>query len=1030
MSSTPTAPRNLHLFRLSPLLRTAETSILHIAAGQHCVALATSINTLVLLHSGGGSGPPITRQVQWFSGALKGIASMAMRDDTNLLVASHDASAFVLPMEFMLRRPPLPVHRPNGAADEAADASRSSSPASMSMEPPMIIPPDCAELLAVHGEATHASVSCCAFCELGRVGGVAAAIGSLDGTVHLISLRRRCHIGKIFAGAPISRLWDLPAASAAAAALPTYLSPTPATISATPPPTFSTGVGPSSIDQLTDPGSASDQLSGLLSAGMAVGSDGEASVTQPREPDPGCGCLLARTLQGKFLLTSLANAPHDAQWRPLVLPRGELTVQSSDSSRHGPLLLLHIADESRLLVYSAALLGESAGRHRPIFTFTLPAHTLPGSVHVGAHAIVGAQEHAGGMRALVISRHLAEEVSAPTPSAASASVSPTASRATRDTSSASSASSMQAAAVTLDGPNEASKRSAGGAGGTGGAGGVESGARQRAAPSAPTSAAARHAALRGLLPHGLLQALPLPKGTVMLVAPLSDAPTLGIFLFASRTTLYALRPWHPPSRICRRLLRPRAPSPPPRAASRRARDGGVDGVSPHDAASRIGLAWVVARTFALDFDALSARARADALKVSSSLSPAGASADALSAMAASAEAPPRASPHANTFSDAHSALGSAVRLATAPSARGAALLFSQLGRTAAGRSHASRAKPTILTPDAMAALAAHLTDAPVDTWHDSLMGSDWDDDVQAEEMAARHAVATVDVARLCCLLHDRLITTLNAPPGAAEDHLEATARAALASAPRLASRLLAATGFWQPLLFLLPLDTTDLAKDDRGVASMRGGAGGRRLPVGVPSLRARLTWLRETPAWDLVSLTPPAVTPPHQWARLVAAIEPDGADGHMPSDVIDGHSRLDGRVDGLESADDGKASRHAADAACESSRQCADTCLLLSLALLPPHMGTRADGGRARQVGSAALGTAAEALGAALEIFLKYWMRQPWPRARLAATLRAQMRGASLALCWLLEHRPEVIAQASLGPELLLDAIRVAASPQ
>ena len=41
------------------------------------------------------------------------------------------------------------------------------------------------------------------------------AIGSLEGTVHLISLRRRCRVGKVSAGAPISRLWALPADAAA-----------------------------------------------------------------------------------------------------------------------------------------------------------------------------------------------------------------------------------------------------------------------------------------------------------------------------------------------------------------------------------------------------------------------------------------------------------------------------------------------------------------------------------------------------------------------------------------------------------------------------------------------------------------------------------------------------------------------------------------------------------------------------------------------------------------------------------------------
>ena len=57
----------------------------------------------------------------------------------------------------------------------------------------------------------------------------------------------------------------------------------------------------------------------------------------------------------------------------------------------------------------------------------------------------------------------------------------------------------------------------------------------------------------------------------------------------------------------------------------------------------------------------------------------------------------------------------------------------------------------------------------------------------------------------------------------------------------------------------------------------------------------------------------------------------------------------------------------------------------------------------------------------------QYWLRQRWPNGPLLQALRNQMRGASLALCWLLEQRPALAAQVALGPELLLDAIRVVA---
>ena len=88
-----------------------------------------------------------------------------------------------------------------------------------------------------------------------------------------------------------------------------------------------------------------------------------------------------------------------------------------------------------------------------------------------------------------------------------------------------------------------------------------------------------------------------------------------------------------------------------------------------------------------------------------------------------------------------------------------------------------------------------------------------------------------------------------------------------------------------------------------------------------------------------------------------------------------------------------------------------DARTLLTLALLPPPP----------------CADPPAAIGAQLEVFLQHWLARGWSKRPLRATLRAHMRWASHALCWLIEHRPALVAQAALGPELLLDAIRVAA---
>ena len=102
-------PPSFHLFRLTELARSAGSSILHMAAGEQFVALATLSNSLLLLAPGSSVSAPITRQLHWFSEPLKGVASMDLHDEVGLLIASHDASALVLPVKAMLRRPRCPI---------------------------------------------------------------------------------------------------------------------------------------------------------------------------------------------------------------------------------------------------------------------------------------------------------------------------------------------------------------------------------------------------------------------------------------------------------------------------------------------------------------------------------------------------------------------------------------------------------------------------------------------------------------------------------------------------------------------------------------------------------------------------------------------------------------------------------------------------------------------------------------------------------------------------------------------------------
>ncbi|KOO29516.1 hypothetical protein Ctob_004095 [Chrysochromulina tobinii] len=68
------------------------------------------------------------------------------------------------------------------------------------------------EMLAVHAVAGARSsgVSCCALCDAAG-GASAAAIGTIDGAIHLIDLQRRALVCTADAEAPILRLMDLPA---------------------------------------------------------------------------------------------------------------------------------------------------------------------------------------------------------------------------------------------------------------------------------------------------------------------------------------------------------------------------------------------------------------------------------------------------------------------------------------------------------------------------------------------------------------------------------------------------------------------------------------------------------------------------------------------------------------------------------------------------------------------------------------------------------------------------------------------------
>ncbi|KAL1511926.1 hypothetical protein AB1Y20_005207 [Prymnesium parvum] len=219
------------------LLRSREASVRHMAACEECVALFTQANTLLLYAPATDALAPIVRQLHWFREAQKGVASMDVRDGVGLLLASHDASAFLLPVAQIVRRPPCPVatraSAPHAAPPvltlpgltlaleaSAAPHAAAAPPASHDGERARSAADpwrdaEAGELLVVHprAEGAHADVSACALCTLPRAGGgdglAGAALGCLDGALLLLDLEARTWLRTLHAGAPVARMWGL-----------------------------------------------------------------------------------------------------------------------------------------------------------------------------------------------------------------------------------------------------------------------------------------------------------------------------------------------------------------------------------------------------------------------------------------------------------------------------------------------------------------------------------------------------------------------------------------------------------------------------------------------------------------------------------------------------------------------------------------------------------------------------------------------------------------------------------------------------
>ena len=190
------------LFGLSPLVRcSAGEPILHVAAGERWIAVATSTTLLLIAPANAASSAPRMRHMQWFKDPLKGIASLAMRDDLELLVVTHDASAYLLPLRrLMIRSAPLPAGTPLPCCSTDSIA--------IDVHALVAVP-------SVVGDRA-ASVSCCALCEARS--GPSVAIGSLEGTIHVIGFDPDGMGGTLTCTAdaevPIARLSALPSPSA------------------------------------------------------------------------------------------------------------------------------------------------------------------------------------------------------------------------------------------------------------------------------------------------------------------------------------------------------------------------------------------------------------------------------------------------------------------------------------------------------------------------------------------------------------------------------------------------------------------------------------------------------------------------------------------------------------------------------------------------------------------------------------------------------------------------------------------------
>ena len=292
----PPKRSDFSLFRAAPLalmdsvVDVRAASILHVAAGDRFIALATSSNTLLLLAAAddGADGtdgrPPLVRQIRWFSGPDKGVAAMQLHDEAGLLVASHDGSAFILPMHRLMHRPPSPTGTPSGELLLVLPGG---------LEIPCDASSACGadegqELIAIHAAAmysrTAGGISSCALWHGFPGGGGGAVLGSLDGSLHILGVRGREQLRCVPVGAAISRLWLVADAAA--------------------------GTADSALDE-------------------------------------GVGCVLVRLLQGTYLRMELRE-PFELLPVPLAWahPRAELWVQRSSS--HGELLLLHTARDGRL----------------------------------------------------------------------------------------------------------------------------------------------------------------------------------------------------------------------------------------------------------------------------------------------------------------------------------------------------------------------------------------------------------------------------------------------------------------------------------------------------------------------------------------------------------------------------------------------------------------------------------------------------------------------------------------------------------